>query len=319
MVYNILIVDDREFDRILYKEYLDDNKYVFTELDDGESVLTELGKKNYDLILLDWQMPRVGGLEVLQNIKNHKELIEVPIIVITGLKDESVLQTVFEFGGLDFIYKPVSKTELKSRVESTLKLSQFTKELKLQKQQLENMNEIISIQKEELEKTLHIKNELAELKEQKLNSEISATKRQLVTFELESTKIYKSLQEIRGELKKFLNEMIQSGELPSYRVKLSKLVKNIEQISHGQDSFSDFKRVFENIDPSFFQKLSQINPKLTSLDLKHCAYIKLNLDNYEISKILNVEPKSIQMTRYRVKKKLKLDERTSLKQFVNSL
>ena len=66
-------------------------------------------------------------------------------------------------------------------------------------------------------------------------------------------------------------------------------------------------------------KLMKINSKLTSLDLKHCAYIKMNIDNYDLSNILGVEMKSIQMTRYRLKKKLNLDADTSLREYVLSI
>ena len=63
----------------------------------------------------------------------------------------------------------------------------------------------------------------------------------------------------------------------------------------------------------------RINPKLTSLDLKHCAYMKMNIDNYDLSNILGVEMKSIQMTRYRLKKKLNLDAEKSLREYVLSI
>ena len=49
----ILIVDDREFDRILYKEYLDDTNYHFRELNDGEGIIDQLKEDKPELILLD--------------------------------------------------------------------------------------------------------------------------------------------------------------------------------------------------------------------------------------------------------------------------
>jgi len=65
--------------------------------------------------------------------------------------------------------------------------------------------------------------------------------------------------------------------------------------------------------------LTKRNPKLTTLDLKHCAYIKMNIDNYELARILNVEMKSLQMTRYRLKKKLSLEQEQSLREFIHSV
>lgn len=319
MISNILIVDDREFDRLLYKEFLGDQEYVFIELDDGEEIISTLRKTKIDLILLDWQMPRLGGLEVLKLLRSNTDLSNIPVVVITGLQDDTVLEKVFDFGGVDFINKPVSSVEINSRVSSVLRFQKAQKELREQKEQLEEMNLIISEQKKELEKTLLLKSEIAALKEEKLNTEIQSTKRQLISFELDSTKVSKELKEIRTGLKELIDEMTKANDTNGYRTRISRLMKSIDQIYASQDSLDDFKLVFENLDPEFFKKLSSRNQKLTSLDLKHCAYIKLNLDNYEISNILNVEAKSIQMTRYRIKKKLKLDGEMSLKEFIHTL
>ena len=100
---------------------------------------------------------------------------------------------------------------------------------------------------------------------------------------------------------------------------MKKLEKAMNDLISGEDNWSEFKKVFESTHPEFFSKLMRINPKLTSLDLKHCAYMKMNIDNYDLSNILGVEMKSIQMTRYRLKKKLNLDAEKSLREYVLSI
>ena len=312
---NVLIIDDREFDRVLYKEYLGDEQYEFSELDDGEGAIAQLNTKNYDLILLDWQMPRVGGLETLRNVKNssHKE---TPIIIITGLEDEKVLEQAFDYGGVDFINKPVSKIELNSRVNSVLKLFHSTKMLIKQKEELLSLNTIISSQKEELQEAFKIKQELAAIKEQQQQIEIDDKNRKIMTMEVDTSKSVNQIKNINSlisEGKKILSQDTNGNLGISI---LNKLQKEVEDLFGKQDSWSDFKEIYESIEPEFFKKLTTINPKLTSLDLQHCAYIKMNLDNYEITKILNVELKSLQQTRYRLKKKLKVEENAKLREFI---
>lgn len=315
---NILVIDDREFDRLLYKEYLGDEQYQFTELDDGESTISQLNSKSYDLILLDWQMPRVGGLETLRNVKNsnHKE---IPIIIITGLEDDKVLEQAFDYGGVDFINKPVSKVELNSRVNSVLKLFHSTKMLIKQKEELESLNAIISQQKEELQETFKIKQELAEMKEQQQQIEIDDKNRKIMTMEVDTSKSINQIKNINNLISDGKKILAQDEHGAVGISILNKLQKEVEDLFGKEDSWSDFKEIYENIDPEFFKKLTHINPKLTSLDLQHCAYIKMNLDNYEITRILNVELKSLQQTRYRLKKKLKVDEGSKLREFIVAL
>jgi len=312
---NVLIIDDREFDRVLYKEYLGDEQYEFSELDDGESAIAQLNTKEYDLILLDWQMPRVGGLETLRNVKNSAHR-ETPIIIITGLEDEKVLEQAFDYGGVDFINKPVSKIELNSRVNSVLKLYHSTKMLIKQKEELQSLNTIISSQKEELQEAFKIKQELAAIKEEQQQVEIDDKNRKIMTMEVDTSKSVnqvKNINSLISEGKKILSQDA-NGHLGISI--LNKLQKEVEDLFGKEDSWSDFKEIYESIEPEFFKKLTTINPKLTSLDLQHCAYIKMNLDNYEITKILNVELKSLQQTRYRLKKKLKVEENSKLREFI---
>ena len=140
--------------------YLGETNYRFEEMDDGSGILERLPEINPDLILLDWQMPRQGGLETLKLIKKNLAFKDIPIIIITGLQDEKVLEEAFDFGTLDFLNKPVSKIELMARVLNAIKLHEATKSMVTQKKELIELNKIINNQKDELEKSLAIKTEL---------------------------------------------------------------------------------------------------------------------------------------------------------------
>ncbi|HWV73932.1 MAG TPA: hypothetical protein VN040_19565 [Pseudosphingobacterium sp.] len=79
-------------------------------------------------------------------------------------------------------------------------------------------------------------------------------------------------------------------------------------------------REFESINPVFFRKLKEISgDKLTSLELKHCAYLYLKLNTKEIAAAFYIEPKSVRVSKYRIKQKLGLDKDTDLDGFLQEL
>lgn len=318
--YKVLTVDDRRVDRILYMELLGYDKYEFFELDDGEKVIPFLMEnKDIDVMLLDWQMPIIGGLEAMKLVKSNPQIEDMPIIIITGLEDEKVLEQAFDYGGVDFLQKPVMGVELMSRVDHAIKLSRAQKSLQSQKDQLEELNKIITVQKDELQSSIKIKEELAELKRIELERELDDKRRRLITMEVESSKIGKSMDGLLDILAKSVNQLKSENVSSDALRGLKKLEKAMNDLNSVEDNWGEFKKVFESTHPDFFSKLMKINPKLTSLDLKHCAYMKMNIDNYDLSNILGVEMKSIQMTRYRLKKKLNLDAETSLREYVLSV
>ena len=76
---------------------------------------------------------------------------------------------------------------------------------------------------------------------------------------------------------------------------------------------------FEEVHPRFFQALTQRTPGLSLTDIRHCAYIRLDLDTKEIARLLNIAPTSVQIARVRLKKKLELDRTQDLKEFIRSI
>ncbi len=315
----ILIVDDRQFDRILYKEYLGDTNYSFTELDDGENILETISDEKPDLILLDWQMPRVSGLEALKMIKKNQAFKNIPVIIITGLEDEKVLEEAFDFGSIDFLNKPVTRIELNARVLNAISLQDAIRRLASQTEELYSLNSIIKNQKVELEKSLEIKTQRMESDRNDFESDIDLKNKKLLSKELDTTKLINDIKSIKSLIQSCYQDLKTENSESKVLRKLKTIERDIDHLEIHDNGLEDFKETFESIDPNFYKNLATINPKLTPNDLKNCAYIKMNLDNYEVAKILNVELKSLQMTRYRLKKKLKLDEKTQLREFILSI
>ncbi|HWV66915.1 tetratricopeptide repeat protein [Chitinophaga sp.] len=85
------------------------------------------------------------------------------------------------------------------------------------------------------------------------------------------------------------------------------------------DNWHKFKLHFEEVHPAFFDKLIGLSPGLSQNELKHCAYIRMNMSNKQVASLLNVHPDSVKMSRYRIKKKFGLSPEDDLTRYILSL
>ncbi|MEM6966249.1 MAG: PAS domain S-box protein [Bacteroidota bacterium] len=144
--------------------------------------------------------------------------------------------------------------------------------------------------------------------------ELSKLNNELVAQTISSGKKNKFLNELKHSMKSMLNS-IRGAE----KKELHKLLKMIEANLELEENFYDFKRKFEKNYPNFFSKLLDINPKLTQNDLKLSAYIRLGMSAWDIANLLFIEKKSVEMSKYRLKKKLNLNKEDDLNLFVNAI
>jgi two-component system, LytTR family, response regulator len=115
MPLKTLIVDDEPIARRVLREELEliSGVEVIGEAADGAAALEKIGSQQPDLVLLDLQMPAMGGLEVVRQLKQGKHL---PVIVIVTAFDQHALQA-FEAGAIDYLLKPVGQQRLSQAVE----------------------------------------------------------------------------------------------------------------------------------------------------------------------------------------------------------
>lgn len=125
--YRILIVDDDAYEIKILTTLLE-NEYIIASAVNGSEALILVEKFGPDLILLDWNMPKKSGIEVLIKLKSDPKNWHIPVIMITGMmKEEANLIEAFSWGSLDFIRKPYLPTEIKARIKSVLKLIELYK------------------------------------------------------------------------------------------------------------------------------------------------------------------------------------------------
>ncbi len=131
-------------------------------------------------------------------------------------------------------------------------------------------------------------------------------------------------EQVDRELTTSLMQMSQKNELLQHISKRLEIVKDthpgmakdlqsrIRQEINSGGQWEEFKVHFENSHPGFFERLSNKYPKLTSKDLKLCAYIRIQLSTKEIASLLNITPKSAEISRVRLRKKLNMQRREDL-------
>ena len=118
----VLVVDDFATMRRIVKNILNQIGFKnIIEADDGSSALEVLKKDKVDLIMSDWNMPKVTGLELLKAIRSDESMKDMPFLMVTaeGLKD-SVVQTV-QAGVSDYIVKPFTADTVKEKLEKMFK------------------------------------------------------------------------------------------------------------------------------------------------------------------------------------------------------
>ena len=241
-----------------------------------------------DLILMDWDMPEMNGLQATRKICKHEDTSEIPVIMATGeMTSSENLQIALEAGAWDYIRKPIDFVELKARINSALRL----------RDQQADINQLLS-------------NEI-DLKNRKL----STTSMLIV----EKNSVIQKFHEDLEDLSKPLQIKGKSDSEQKVLDHISKIQKRIHHHLEADDSWSTFKMHFEEVHPHFFKLLSEKGSDISHKDLKLCAYLKLGMDTKEIARLLNVTAASVRTAMYRLKKRLYIDENESLREFLVQL
>jgi CheY-like chemotaxis protein len=113
----VLVVDDNATSRGIFQDMLESFSFEVTLAASGQEGLTELEKASerqpFELVIMDWKMPGMDGIEASRRIKNHRGLSKIPaIVLVTAYGREEVMQQADEVGLEGFLLKPVSASML---------------------------------------------------------------------------------------------------------------------------------------------------------------------------------------------------------------
>jgi len=116
---NILVVEDSEFQSEIFAFYLKEMGFdKITHAGNGAEAFALLEKGSYDLIISDWEMPEMDGLEFLKKVKKTPDYQNIPFIMITILEDEDSNREAMDAGASDFIVKPANPDIIREKLET---------------------------------------------------------------------------------------------------------------------------------------------------------------------------------------------------------
>jgi putative two-component system response regulator len=149
--HRILIVDDEPPNRALCRTLLEPVSDHCGEAGDGEDALLALAAEPYDLVLLDIDMPKLNGREVLRRIRERPTVPHLKVIMVSGRVSGDDLAQLMRLGADDFLSKPFSAVQLRERVKAALRLKDAQDREDLTSRRMRAVNR-------ELEQTLTARN-----------------------------------------------------------------------------------------------------------------------------------------------------------------
>lgn len=282
---NILVVDDNiDIIRSLVNHLRTQGWSDVVNAPNGQAAVEITKEIKPDIIVMDWEMPMMSGIEATQALKEDDSTKDIPVIIATGkMTESSDLKIALGAGAVDYIRKPIDFIELDSRIQAALRLRQRNLEI------------------QEL-----LKREI-ELKSRKLStaSMLIVEKNQMMQKQFEEIQV--------------LRELTEKGENEELARRLRRLSRMVHSQIETDASWENFKLHFDDVHPSFFTRLKKASEELTIKDLKLGAYLRLGIENKEIAKLLNISPESVKKALYRMKLKLGLDQEVNLRSFISGL
>ncbi len=280
--YKILIVDDEASSVQAITDALIKDNYIVYATTKARSAVKIAQDAVPDLIVSDWEMPDMNGMELIDELIKNDKTKNIPVIIITGvMTDDNDLNSALKTGAVDYIRKPLSKIELRARVCSMIMI-------------IENQRI-----REKQQKRIHDQEQILLSEQQKnLEADIELKRKQLTSSTLKFAAQNKLLSSVAKDIKEIKKHTDKEGTRLVYNL-LIKLNHSI--IDSG---WKEFEMSFENLHSNFSKKLNSDYPDLTPNERRLCAFIRMGMQSKEIAGITQQTQNSIDVARHRLRKKL---------------
>jgi DNA-binding response OmpR family regulator len=281
----ILIVDDEPACLESIVKYYIESRELFELFQalNGETALRVVHKVIPDLVLTDWEMPVMDGLQLIGKMQTTEEFRDIPVIMVTGfMLSTNDLRTAMSVGAVDYIRKPIDKIELLARTKTMLRISTANK----------------TIRKQE---------------EDRLNTELKRNKKELAIGALHLANYQKRNEELLVEIKRLIPYINKEG------MEIIRKIVNDNKSNYESDFLNVFETQFRDVHADFYERIDNKHPELTPTEKKICTFLKMNLNTKEIAVLLLSTPASIEVTRAKIRKKLNLDHFQSLTEYVSGI
>ncbi len=117
----VLVVEDEDALATLLQYNLEKEGYAVALAADGEEALTQIAERLPDVVILDWMLPKVSGIEVCRRLRSGPRTRNVPIVMLTARGEESDRVRGLDTGADDYLVKPFAMTELVARLRAVLR------------------------------------------------------------------------------------------------------------------------------------------------------------------------------------------------------
>jgi len=177
-------------------------------------------------------------------------------------------------------------------------------------------NAIMLTQKDDIHfQKMKVENLNSEASKRALKYEIDLKKRELV---LNATFLQQK-NDLIIHLKKNLEYKMNLLSDPEEKKYFKSILASMDESNKSEEQWKDFEAQFAEVYPGYFQLLLKEIPDLTSIDLKLCAYLKMNMNTKEIAQMTGLSVRAIENRRYRLRKKINISNQTSLERFLGTL
>jgi len=154
-------------------------------------------------------------------------------------------------------------------------------------------------------KKLKAQKQIVQINNEKLKEEVASKNRELAISTMSIIKKNEFLSAIKEELK-------ANADNPGVKSVIRTIDRNINNV----DDWKFFEDAFNNADKDFLKKIKNLHPELTANDLRLCAYLRLNLSSKEMVPLLNISLRSVEVKRYRLRKKMNLPHEDGLADYI---
>jgi len=151
-------------------------------------------------------------------------------------------------------------------------------------------------------------NELVALRNEKLQSEIDFKNSELATTAMHLVQKGELLAKIKGEL----NQIMKVLDNEKAVIELKKMIKVLSEDDKMDKDWEHFAQHFDKVNSDFVVSLKEKHPTITGNELKLCAYLRMNLSTKEIAQLMNISVRGVEISRYRLRKKLQIPSEKSL-------
>lgn len=281
-IFTILLVED-EAPYLNYLSKLISAHYQHFRVlkaDNGMAALEVMETQSPDLIITDWDMPHLNGLGLIEKVRDNPQTFHIPIIMVTGVQQmPEHLGEAIFTGATDFIRKPITPVELRARLHSALCQLLLKRDLAAEQQKL------IQEKTEALER---------------LNAQVMRKNRIIRQLKSQSEQ---------------LSEIVNVNLMPH----LQRLIHSVNTELKTKDDVENLDYQIRRLHPELWGKLEQHEPSLTRAEKYLCVHIYHGRTSGEIAQFLSISMRSVEMARYRLRKKLALLTDMDIKTYLDQL